>query len=245
MENALKIDASAFQNAIHMNMTQEELAELMKSSMLSSTSTYDGNLQSLGYADLDDPSTISIYPRDFDCKALIVDALDAYNASAEANGEDDKVVRYTDVVGTLMTSVTKIINMISNMLVAFVSISLVVSSIMIGVITYISVLERRKEIGILRAIGASKHNVSQVFNAETFIIGLCSGVMGVVLCLLLLIPGNMLIHHLAGDVNVVASLPPQAALILIVLATLLTMLGGLIPARSAAKSNPVKALRSE
>ena len=243
MENALKIDASAFQNAIHMNMTQEELAELMKSSMLSST--YDGNLQSLGYADLDDPSTISIYPKDFDCKALIVDALDAYNASAEANGEDDKVVRYTDVVGTLMTSVTKIINMISNMLVAFVSISLVVSSIMIGVITYISVLERRKEIGILRAIGASKHNVSQVFNAETFIIGLCSGVMGVVLCLLLLIPGNMLIHHIAGDVNVVASLPPQAALILIVLATLLTMLGGLIPARSAAKSNPVKALRSE
>ena len=245
MENALKIDVSAFQNAIHMNMTQEELAELMKSSMLSSTSTYDGNLQSLGYADLDDPSTISIYPKDFDCKALIVNALDAYNASAEANGEDDKVVRYTDVVGTLMTSVTKIINMISNMLVAFVSISLVVSSIMIGVITYISVLERRKEIGILRAIGASKHNVSQVFNAETFIIGLCSGVMGVVLCLLLLIPGNMLIHHIAGDVNVVASLPPQAALILIVLATLLTMLGGLIPARSAAKSNPVKALRSE
>ena len=116
---------------------------------------------------------------------------------------------------------------------------------MIGVITYISVLERRKEIGILRAIGASKHNVSQVFNAETFIIGLCSGVMGVVLCLLLLIPGNTLIHHIAGDVNVVASLPPQAALILIVLATLLTMLGGVIPARSAAKSNPVKALRSE
>ena len=135
--------------------------------------------------------------------------------------------------------------MISNVLVAFVAISLVVSSIMIGVITYISVLERRKEIGILRAIGASKHNVSQVFNAETFIIGLCSGVMGVVLCLLLLIPGNMLIHHIAGDVNVVASLPPQAALILIVLATLLTMLGGVIPARSAAKSNPVKALRSE
>ena len=245
MENALKIDASAFQNAIHMNMTQEELAELMKSSMLSSTSTYDGNLQSLGYADLDDPSTISIYPRDFDCKALIVDALDAYNASAEANGEDDKVVRYTDVVGTLMTSVTKIINMISNMLVAFVSISLVVSSIMIGVITYISVLERRKEIGILRAIGASKRNISEVFNAETFIIGLCSGVMGVVLCLLLLVPGNMLIHHIAGDVSVSASLPPQAALILIVLATLLTMLGGVIPARSAAKSNPVKALRSE
>ena len=245
MENALKIDASAFQNAIHMNMTQEELAELMKSSMLSSTSTYDGNLQSLGYADLDDPSTISIYPKDFDCKALIVDALDAYNASAEANGEDDKVVRYTDVVGTLMTSVTKIINMISNMLVAFVSISLVVSSIMIGVITYISVLERRKEIGILRAIGASKRNISEVFNAETFIIGLCSGCMGVGLSLILLIPGNMLIHSIADSASVTAALPLQAALVLIALATLLTILGGLIPAKSASKCDPVKALRSE
>ena len=228
-----------------MNMTQEELAELMKSSMLSSTSTYDGNLQSLGYADLDDPSTISIYPKDFDCKALIVNALDAYNASAEANGEDDKVVRYTDVVGTLMTSVTKIINMISNMLVAFVSISLVVSSIMIGVITYISVLERRKEIGILRAIGASKRNISEVFNAETFIIGLCSGVIGVGLCLLLLIPGNMLIHSIADSASVTAALPLQAALVLIALATLLTILGGLIPAKSASKCDPVKALRSE
>ena len=245
MENALKIDASAFQNAIHMNMTQEELAELMKSSMLSSTSTYDGNLQSLGYADLDDPSTISIYPKDFDCKALIVDALDAYNASAEANGEDDKVVRYTDVVGTLMTSVTKIINMISNMLVAFVSISLVVSSIMIGVITYISVLERRKEIGILRAIGASKRNISEVFNAETFIIGLCSGCMGVGLSLILLIPGNMLIRSIADSASVTAALPLQAALVLIALATLLTILGGLIPAKSASKCDPVKALRSE
>ena len=245
MENALKIDASAFQNAIHMNMTQEELAELMKSSMLSSSSTYDGNLQSLGYADLDDPSTISIYPKDFDCKALIVDALDAYNASAEANGEDDKVVRYTDVVGTLMTSVTKIINMISNMLVAFVSISLVVSSIMIGVITYISVLERRKEIGILRAIGASKRNISEVFNAETFIIGLCSGCMGVGLSLILLIPGNMLIHSIADSASVTAALPLQAALVLIALATLLTILGGLIPAKSASKCDPVKALRSE
>ena len=177
--------------------------------------------------------------------AIVREELDAYNASMRQQGEEDKVIHYTDMVGTLMNSVTEIVGMVSNVLVAFVAISLVVSSIMIGVITYISVLERRKEIGILRAIGASKHNVSQVFNAETFIIGLCSGVMGVVLCLLLLIPGNMLIHHIAGDVNVVASLPPQAALILIVLATLLTMLGGVIPARSAAKSNPVKALRSE
>ena len=245
MENALKIDASAFQNAIQMNMTEEDMTELMKSSMLSSTATYDSNLQSLGYADFDDPSTISIYPKDFDCKAQIVSALDAYNASMEANGEDDKVVRYTDVVGTLMTSVTKIINMISNMLVAFVSISLVVSSIMIGVITYISVLERRKEIGILRAIGASKRNISEVFNAETFIIGLCSGCMGVGLSLILLIPGNMLIHSISDSASVTAVLPLSAALVLIALATLLTILGGLIPAKSASKCDPVKALRSE
>ena len=245
MENAVKIDASAFQKAIQINMTESDLAELMKSTMLSSASTYDSNLQSLGYASFDQPSTISIYPKDFDSKALVVQDLDAYNASMTAQGKDDKVIRYTDVVGTLMTSVTEIINMISNMLVAFVSISLVVSSIMIGVITYISVLERRKEIGILRAIGASKHNVSDVFNAETFMIGLCSGCMGVVLSLILLIPGNMLIQKISQGSKVVAKLPPLAALVLIALATLLTILGGLIPAKSASKCDPVKALRSE
>ena len=245
MENAVKIDASAFQKAIQINMTESDLAELMKSTMLSSASTYDSNLQSLGYASFDEPSTISIYPTDFDSKALVVEELDAYNASMTAQGKDDKVIRYTDMVGTLMTSVTEIINMISNMLVAFVSISLVVSSIMIGVITYISVLERRKEIGILRAIGASKHNVSDVFNAETFMIGLCSGCMGVVLSLILLIPGNMLIQKISQGSKVVAKLPPLAALVLIALATLLTILGGLIPAKSASKCDPVKALRSE
>ena len=245
MESALKIDATAFQKAIQFNMSEDDLTDLMKSAMLSSTATYDSNLQTLGYADLDAPSQIKIYPQDFDHKASVVAKLDAYNDNMRSQGADDKVIQYTDVVGTLMTSVTEIINMISNMLVAFVSISLVVSSIMIGVITYISVLERRKEIGILRAIGASKHNVSQVFNAETFIIGLCSGVIGVGLCLLLLIPGNMLIHSIAGTNSVTAVLPPRAALILIVLATLLTILGGLLPARSAAKCNPVTALRSE
>ena len=245
VESALKVDPAAFQNAIQLNMTGSDLTDLIRSTLLSSASSYDSVLSSIGYIDYAKPDCIYIYPNSFDTKALIVDELDAYNAAMRQQGEEDKVILYTDMVGTLMTSVTEIISMVSHLLIAFVGISLVVSSIMIGVITYISVLERRKEIGILRAIGASKHNVSQVFNAETFIIGLCSGVMGVVLCLLLLIPGNMLIHHIAGDVNVVASLPPQAALILIVLATLLTMLGGLIPARSAAKSNPVKALRSE
>ena len=245
MESALKIDAAAFQKAIQFNMSENDLTDLMKSAMLSSTATYDSNLQTLGYADLDDPSQIKIYPQDFDHKASVVAKLDAYNDNMRSQGADDKVIQYTDVVGTLMTSVTEIINMISNMLVAFVSISLVVSSIMIGVITYISVLERRKEIGILRAIGASKRNISEVFNAETFIIGLCSGVMGVVLSEILLIPGNMLIQKISNGTNVVARLPLNAALVLIVLATVLTILGGFIPAKGASRSDPVKALRSE
>ena len=245
MESALKIDAAAFQKAIQFNMSEDDLTDLMKSAMLSSTATYDSNLQTLGYADLDAPSQIKIYPQDFDHKASVVAKLDAYNDNMRSQGADDKVIQYTDVVGTLMTSVTEIINMISNMLVAFVSISLVVSSIMIGVITYISVLERRKEIGILRAIGASKRNISEVFNAETFIIGLCSGVMGVVLSKILLIPGNMLIQKISNGTNVVARLPLNAALVLIVLATVLTILGGFIPAKGASRSDPVKALRSE
>ena len=245
MESALKIDATAFQKAIQFNMSEDDLTDLMKSAMLSSTATYDSNLQTLGYADLDAPSQIKIYPQDFDHKASVVAKLDAYNDNMRSQGADDKVIQYTDVVGTLMTSVTEIINMISNMLVAFVSISLVVSSIMIGVIIYISVLERRKEIGILRAIGASKRNISEVFNAETFIIGLCSGVMGVVLSEILLIPGNMLIQKISNGTNVVARLPLNAALVLIVLATVLTILGGFIPAKGASRSDPVKALRSE
>ena len=245
MESALKIDATAFQKAIQFNMSEDDLTDLMKSAMLSSTATYDSNLQTLGYADLDAPSQIKIYPQGFDHKASVVAKLDAYNDNMRSQGADDKVIQYTDVVGTLMTSVTEIINMISNMLVAFVSISLVVSSIMIGVITYISVLERRKEIGILRAIGASKRNISEVFNAETFIIGLCSGVIGVVLSEILLIPGNMLIQKISNGTNVVARLPLNAALVLIVLATVLTILGGFIPAKGASRSDPVKALRSE
>ena len=245
MENALKIDANAFQNAIQIHTSEDDLTDLMKSSMLSSTATYDSNLQNFGYADLDAPSQISIYPTDFDHKASVVAKLDAYNDAMSAQGADEKVIHYTDLVGTLMTSVTEIINMISNMLVAFVSISLVVSSIMIGVITYISVLERRKEIGILRAIGASKRNISEVFNAETFIIGLCSGVMGVVLSEILLIPGNLLIRKVSGSASVTAVLPLGAAAVLILLATVLTILGGFIPAKSASKCDPVKALRAE
>ena len=245
MEGALKIDASTFQNAVKLNMSSSELTEMVKSAINGSTSSYDDLLTTLGYADYAKPDSIWIYPKTFESKNSIVEKLDAYNDAMREQGEEDNVIQYTDTVGTLMDSVTQIVGMVSNVLVAFVAISLVVSSIMIGVITYISVLERRKEIGILRAIGASKHNVSEVFNAETFIIGLCSGVMGVGLSLLLLIPGNMLIHSIAGNTDVTASLPPTAALVLIALATILTILGGLIPAQSAAKSNPVTALRSE
>ena len=245
VEDALQIDAAVFQNAVQLNMSTDDLVDLVKLNLQSGSTTYNSVLGSLGYSDYVSPGSIWIYPNSFEAKNRIVENLNAYNASMREQGQDDKVIVFSDTVGTLMSAVTKIVGMVSNVLVAFVAISLVVSSIMIGVITYISVLERRKEIGILRAIGASKHNVSQVFNAETFIIGLCSGVIGVGLCLLLLIPGNMLIHSIAGTNSVTAVLPPKAALILIVLATLLTILGGLIPARSAAKCNPVTALRSE
>ena len=245
VEDALKIDPTVFQSAVQVNMSTDDLVDLVKMNLQSSTTSYSSVLGALGYSDYAKPGSIWIYPKSFEAKNRIVDSLNAYNAAMRAQGEEDKVIVFSDTVGTLMSAVTKIVDMVSNVLVAFVAISLAVSSIMIGVITYISVLERRKEIGILRAIGASKRNVSEVFNAETFIIGMCSGVIGVGLCLLLLIPGNMLIHSIAGTTSVTAVLPPKAALVLIVLATLLTILGGLIPARSAAKCNPVTALRSE
>ena len=245
VEDALKIDPTVFQSAVQVNMSTDDLVDLVKMNLQSSTTSYSSVLGALGYSDYAKPGSIWIYPKSFEAKNRIVDSLNAYNAAMRAQGEEDKVIVFSDTVGTLMSAVTRIVDMVSNVLVAFVAISLAVSSIMIGVITYISVLERRKEIGILRAIGASKHNVSEVFNAETFIIGMCSGVIGVGLCLLLLIPGNMLIHSIAGTTSVTAVLPPKAALVLIVLATLLTILGGLIPARSAAKCNPVTALRSE
>lgn len=245
VEDALKIDPTVFQSAVQVNMSTDDLVDLVKMNLQSSTTSYSSVLGALGYSDYAKPGSIWIYPKSFEAKNRIVDSLNAYNAAMRAQGEEDMVIVFSDTVGTLMSAVTKIVDMVSNVLVAFVAISLAVSSIMIGVITYISVLERRKEIGILRAIGASKHNVSEVFNAETFIIGMCSGVIGVGLCLLLLIPGNMLIHSIAGTTSVTAVLPPKAALVLIVLATLLTILGGLIPARSAAKCNPVTALRSE
>lgn len=245
MENAFQINGEAFANAIEMNMDEEELTELLRSLMSAENASLDNNLKKFGYADFNKPSQISIYPRDFKSKAAVLEILDRYNSRMEAEGHDEKVISYTDMVGTLMSSVTEIVDMISYVLVAFVAISLVVSSIMIGVITYISVLERKKEIGILRAIGASRGNISQVFNAETFIIGLCAGVIGIGLTLVLLIPGNALIHSITGSTDINAALPAIYGGVLIALSVLLTLTGGLIPSGKAAKSDPVTALRSE
>ena len=238
MQNAMSIDPEAFAGAFTMNMSGEELAELMMSMNSTENATYENNLKTLGYVDFDVPSGIDIYPIDFESKEQVVRILDDYNSRMEAEGKDEQVITYTDMVGTLMSSVTDIIDIISYVLIAFVAISLVVSSIMIGVITYISVLERKKEIGILRAIGASKGNISQVFNAETFIIGLCAGVIGIGLSLLL-------IHYLAGTDDVSAVLPVVPAIVLILLSVVLTLIGGIIPSRKAAKSDPVAALRTE
>ena len=243
-QNAFHVDTQKFAKAFQLTMDENELSELMMSMMTKQQSSYDNNLKNLGYSDFAKPSEISIYPKDFDSKQEVLNILDQYNEDVEKI-DQDKVITYTDYVGTLMSSVTDIVNVISYVLIAFVAISLVVSSIMIGVITYISVLERKKEIGILRAIGASKKNISQVFNAETFIIGLLSGLLGIGISLLLLIPGNMLIHSLAGSVNVSASLPIGGAIILIVLSVILTLIGGLIPSRKAAQEDPVTALRTE
>ena len=245
MADAFTINTEALQNAFQMNMTEEELGELLMSLAYREDASYDGNLQELGYVDFGQPNEISIYPSDFESKEQVLRILDSYNERMEEEGKEDQVITYTDIVGTMTSSVTDIIDIISYVLIAFVAISLVVSSIMIGVITYISVLERKKEIGILRAIGASKRNVSQVFNAETFIIGLCSGLLGIGLTLLLMIPGNALIHQLAGTTDINAILPVESAVILILFSVVLTILGGLIPSSKAAKNDPVMALRVE
>lgn len=245
MQNALSIDPDAFAKAIQMNMDSDELSELMMSLMSYENATLDGNLKKLGYAKEEVPSEIDIYPKDFESKDKIVEILDDYNSKMQLEGKDEQVINYTDMVGTLMSSVTEIVDVISYVLIAFVAISLVVSSIMIGVITYISVLERRKEIGILRAIGASKGNISTVFNAEAGIIGMGAGLLGIGISLILLIPGNILIRSLAGVSNIHATLPLLPALTLILLSVVLTLIGGVIPSRTAANSDPVTALRNE
>ncbi len=245
VQGSFSFNAAAFRAAIQTNMTSEELTELLASLMSTESASYDGNLKKLSYANLDSPTGIRIYPMSFEGKGRILRILDDYNQRMASAGEEEKVITYTDLVGTLMASVTEIIDTISYVLVAFVAISLAVSSIMIGVITYISVLERKKEIGILRAIGASKANVSHVFNAETFLIGLFAGIIGIVVTLILLVPGNALIHSISGQTAVNAVLPAGSAIVLVILSVLLTLLGGLLPAQKAARSDPVTALRSE
>ena len=226
-------------------MTDEQLVDVFKNQLQTkSGSSYKDNMIKLGYADESKPASINIYARDFESKDAIADIIDEYNDKATAAGDDNLTISYTDYVGLMMSSVSTIVNTISYVLIAFVSISLVVSSIMIGIITYISVLERTKEIGILRSIGASKRDVSNVFNAETMIVGLVSGSLGILITLLLDIPINIVIKHLTG-ISGVASLPWQGAVILIAISVLLTLVAGLIPAKVASRKDPVIALRSE
>ena len=243
LQDAFSFDPDAFAGAITMNMDQKEMEDLLASMLSKNVSTYDQNLRSFGYAEIAKPNEILIYPKDFESKDALVLILDDYNTRMKDSDQEEKVITYTDIVGTMMSSVTTIVNAISYILIAFVSISLVVSSIMIGVITYISVLERRKEIGILRSIGASKRNISSVFNAETMITGFLAGIFGVGLSLLILIPGNAVLRAVSGQQNLKAFLQPQAAVILIALSIVLTLIGGLIPSRKAANSDPVAALR--
>ena len=244
LASAMHVDASAFARAIHFNMDAEDLSSLMMSYAKASKLTYDNNLTTLGYADEADPISVKIFPRDFEAKERVLDHIDAYNKRVKAAGHDERAISYTDYMGIIMGSVTDIVNTISLVLIAFVSISLVVSSIMIGIITYISVLERKKEIGILRAIGASKRNVANVFNAETFIEGLIAGVFAIAVVVLVSFPVNA--WALASkQVPNLMSLPVQDALVLIGISVLLTVVAGLLPARSASKKDPVEALRSE
>lgn len=244
LQNAVGIDQDAFAQAFELNMGEEEILELMTTLMNTQASTYESNLSALGYADPGNPSQINIYPLDFASKEEIEAILQAYNDRMESENQSDKVVRYTDIIGTIMSSVTDIVNMVSTALIAFVAISLVVSSIMIGVITYISVLERKKEIGILRAIGASKRDIRRVFNAETLIVGFVAGVIGIFTTVLICIPANIICANILG-IEQIAQLPVWAAFSLIGISMLLAYIAGLFPSSAAANRDPVEALRSE
>ena len=242
MGNAIKVDTDKIAKAFKFEMNEDELRRLFNSLTSTSVENADTNLLELGYQDLESPTTISFYFKDFTSKENFIDFIEEYNDKMEKEDEE-KVIKYSDITGILMSSVKTIVDSVSYVLIAFVSISLVVSSIMIGIITYISVLERTKEIGVLRAIGASKKNISSIFNAETFIVGLFSGLIGIGTTLLLLIPTNMIIHAVNEDI--LAVLPIQGGTILVILSVILTLIGGIIPSRAAAKKDPVLALRSE
>ena len=232
------------QKAYMQTLSDEELAEFMATYTQNNNATYESNLETLGVVDLDSPSTINIYPKDFESKDQITNLIEEYNNKKREEGKEENVISYTDIVGVMMNSVSTIIDVISYILIAFVAISLIVSSIMIGIITYISVLERTKEIGILRSIGASKKDISRVFNAETFIVGITAGLIGIGVTVLLTIPINIVINSLASISNA-AILPINGAIILVIISVVLTMIAGLIPARFAAKKDPVEALRTE
>ena len=243
LASSFNIDTSKFAEAFKFTMDEDEIRRLMQSmSTTAAVHNADTNLLSLGYQNLDKPTSIRFYFKNFDSKELFLDFIDNYN-SKMGQEDEEKVIKYTDITGLLMSSVKTIIDSVSYVLIAFVSISLIVSSIMIGIITYISVLERTKEIGILRAIGASKRNISSIFNAETFIVGLFSGIMGIGITILLLIPINLIIHSFNTDITAV--LPFTGGTILVILSVILTLIGGLIPSRKAAKQDPVTALRTE
>lgn len=221
--------------------TTEQCAEYYEQVLSFSESSYEDNMLELGYVDLDDPATINLYASSFEDKELIEQAIEDYNSTVS----ELEQIEYTDYVGLMMSSVTSIINAVTYVLIAFVAVSLIVSSIMIGVITLISVQERTKEIGILRAIGASKRNVSSMFNAETVIIGFTSGALGVIITYILCIPINLILHHLTGINTLSAYLPVPVAVILVLISVALTLFSGIIPSRSAAKKDPVVALRTE
>lgn len=237
-------DLSDEQKAYISSLNSEQMAELMNSYASNQNATYEDNLETLGALDLESPSSIKIYPINFDSKEIITDEIEKYNQKQRDEGKEENVINYTDMVGIMMKSVSVIVSMISYVLIAFVAISLVVSSIMIGIITYISVLERTKEIGILRAIGASKKDISRVFNAETFIVGLIAGLLGIGITVLLIIPINAIIKA-TTNISGIASLPIGGAIILVLISMILTTIGGLIPAKMASKKDPVEALRTE
>ncbi len=242
--NAFNVDSSKIAGAFKFNLDEDELKRLMSSMMTKEESSYSNNLINLGYQDLEEPTMISFYFNSFDSKENFIKYLDKYNEKMKSSNKEDKEIKYTDTTGILMSSVKKVVNTVSYVLIAFVSISLVVSSIMIAIITYISVLERTKEIGILRAVGASKSDISHVFNAETFIEGLISGIFGIGITLLLCIPINIVIEHFISVSNL-ATLPFVGAVLLIVLSVVLTLIAGIIPSKMASRKDPVEALRTE
>ena len=227
-----------------MSLSQEELANLMAAYAENANATYETTLEKIGYVKLDEPSTISLYPKDFEAKDKIEEFIENYNNKVSESGNEADKINYTDTVGVMMSSVTSIVNVISYVLIAFVSISLIVSSVMIGIITYISVLERTKEIGILRSIGASKKDISRVFNAETLIIGFIAGALGICCTYLITIPANIILKGITNISNLV-QVPIIPALVLVVISMILTVISGLIPAKMASKKDPVIALRTE